>query len=65
MDKTGRVDICETCCPLLVSPGAMHWISQLPLKLRFFPFEMTSPAGLEGRCCFIDGIDCFKQQCFD
>lgn len=65
MEKTGQVDMCEACCPLLVSSGAMRWISQLPLRLRFSPFEMMSPAGVEGKSCFIDGIDDFKEHCFD
>lgn len=65
MEKTGHLDMCEVCCPLLVSSGAMHCISQLTLRLRFSPFEMMSPAGVEGKSCFIDGIDDFKEQHVD
>ena len=62
MEKTGQVAYAKL--------AALSWRhqrpcigSQLPLRLRLSPFE-TSPAGVEGRSCFIDGTDYLKQQCF-
>lgn len=58
----------STCAGL----AALSWCyqgpcvgAQLPPSSLFSTFKTMSPAGAEGKSCFIGRIDSFKQQCFD